>query len=57
MTIAARYTRLDYRRNLEVMKKLSTEPVLGFLENYKALWKIDSLRVSGSEIPFQMSPY
>jgi len=34
------YTRLDYKKNLDIMKEVNAQPIMEFVENYIPNWKI-----------------
>jgi hypothetical protein len=53
----ADYTRLDYKKNLDVMQVLNTQPIMEFIGNNEGNCKILFLLIPRSRIPFQIFRY
>jgi hypothetical protein len=57
MRQTAGYTCMGHTRNTDIMKELYMEPIMNFLQTYKANWKCHVLSMAHSRIPFQMLYY
>jgi hypothetical protein len=50
------YTCLDYKNNSDKMKKLNTQPIMEFTENYTSNWE-NVLQIPQSKIPLKVVHY
>jgi hypothetical protein len=48
----AGYTNMDYKINTDVMKELNTEPIMNFIQTYRANWKCQFLGCPVQEFHF-----
>jgi hypothetical protein len=51
------YTKLDKRRNKEILRELKINPVLGDIDQYRNNWEQHAQRMYRSRIPWQMTTY
>ena len=53
----AGYTKLDKKKNIDIMKELKIDPLLEKIQNYRQNWRSHVLRMPASRIPRQILNY
>jgi preprotein translocase subunit SecA len=57
LRITAEYTKLDKKRNTEILRELKITSVLEHIDQYRNNWKQHVQRMDRSHIPRQMMTY